>query len=322
MIVDLAVAAALLFAAYEGWRAGFVATVYGLATWLVGLLVAVVASAPLGAALSALGLNPTVSRSLAFIAVLVAAEGAFALASRHTLAPLTRAIRARDITRLADRVAGVLPSVARMLVIVALALSVLVVFPVVPGVRQAIDESRFGSAMVSGVASLQPQLERLIGSGADEGVLLVTKVSADEQQRLQLPDDIRPTPDPDAERQLFDLVNRERTSRGLSVLTLDPRLVPVARAHCEEMFRLKYFGHISPVTGSPFDRLKSAGITNYIRAGENLAYAQSVTIAHQGLMNSEAHRENILRPEYTKLGVGVMSAGLYGRMFAQLFLSP
>ena len=87
------------------------------------------------------------------------------------------------------------------------------------------------------------------------------------------------------------------------------------------MFRLKYFGHISPVTGSPFDRLKAAGI-EYIRAGENLAYAQSVNIAHQGLMNSEAHRENILKPEYTKLGIGVMSAGLYGRMFAQLFLAP
>ena len=321
-LVDALVLVVLALAAYEGWRAGFVATLYGLATWVIGLLVAVLVNTPIAAALTGLGLNLTLARSVAFIAVLVVAEGAFALAARYTLGPLTRAIRAHEVTRAVDRIAGVVPSVARTLVVVALALSVLVVFPVVPGARQAIDESRFGSAMVSGVAALQPQLERLLGGGPDEGVLLVTKVSADEQQKLQLPDGLQPTPDPEAEQQLFDLVNKERTSRGLKALTLDPRLVPVARAHAAEMFRLKYFGHISPVTGSPFDRLKAAGITDYIRAGENLAYAQSVAIAHQGLMNSEAHRENILKPEYTKLGVGVESAGLYGRMFAQLFLSP
>jgi uncharacterized protein YkwD len=158
-------------------------------------------------------------------------------------------------------------------------------------------------------------------SGPDDGVLLVTKVSADEQQKLQLPDGLQPTPDPEAEQQLFDLVNRERTSRGLKALTLDPRLVPVARAHAAEMFRLKYFGHQSPTTGSPFDRLRAARIT-YSRAGENLAYAQSVAVAHQGLMESPGHRENILRPEFTRLGIGVMSAGAYGKMVTQLFITP
>lgn len=309
-----------MLAGYEGWRAGFVATMYGLATWVVGLTVAIAVNAPFAAALGGLSLNPTVGRAVAFIVILVLAEGAFALAARFTLAPLKRAVRGRAIMRGIDRAAGVLPSVARMLVVVALSLSVLVVFPVVPGLSQAIDESRFGSAMVSGVAALQPQLEKLLGN-SDEGVLLVTKVSADEQQRLQLPDNLNPTPDPDAEKQLFDLVNNERTSRGLHPLALDPRLVPIARAHADEMFRLKYFGHISPVTGSPFDRLMKAGVA-YQRAGENLAYAQSVAVAHKGLMDSEGHRENILRPEFTNLGIGVMSAGLSGRMFVQLFVTP
>jgi hypothetical protein len=31
------------------------------------------------------------------------------------------------------------------------------------------------------------------------------------------------------------------------------RLGPVARAHSEEMFKLKYFSHESPASGSPFD---------------------------------------------------------------------
>jgi len=98
-------------------------------------------------------------------------------------------------------------------------------------------------------------------------------------------------------------------------------MVPVARQHSVEMFQLKYFGHQSPSLGSPFDRLQAAKIS-YTRAGENLAYARSVAIAHRGLMESPGHRENILRPEFTKVAIGVIAAGSYGRMFTQLFITP
>src|SRR5439155_12501136 len=97
-------------------------------------------------------------------------------------------------------------------------------------------------------------------------------------ERLDLPDGLALEPDPVAERQLFDLVNEERGKAGLAVLAWDERLVPVARAHSEEMLKLKYFSHESPIAGSPLDRLKAAAIT-YARAGENLAYAQSVAVA-------------------------------------------
>ena len=120
---------------------------------------------------------------------------------------------------------------------------------------------------------------------------------------------------------MFDLVNEERVNDGKQPLVWDDALLPIARAHSEEMFKLKYFSHQSPVNGSPFDRLKAAGVT-YTRAGENLAYAQSVTIAHRGLMESEGHRENILRPEFTHIAIGVISAGPYGRMFTQMFVTP
>jgi uncharacterized protein YkwD len=56
-----------------------------------------------------------------------------------------------------------------------------------------------------------------------------------------------------------------------------------------------------------------------LSAGENLAYAPSVAIAHEGLMNSPGHRENILRASFNKLGVGVIDAGVNGKMFCQEF---
>ncbi|MDP9274347.1 MAG: CAP domain-containing protein, partial [Chloroflexota bacterium] len=165
----------------------------------------------------------------------------------------------------------------------------------------------------------QPELEAFSGR-LGGSPLLVTRIGEDETERLDLPDGIELSPDPVAERQLFDLVNQERTQRGVGALEWDERLVPVARSHSQEMFTLKYFSHDSPVAGSPFDRIKGAGII-YSRAGENLAYARSVSVAHRALMDSPGHRENILRPEFTRIGIGVINAGIYGRMVTQLFLT-
>jgi len=116
-------------------------------------------------------------------------------------------------------------------------------------------------------------------------------------------------------------VNEERTQRGFDALIRDERLASVARAHSQEMLTLKYFSHESPTSGSPFDRLRAAQIS-YSRAGENLAYAQSVSVAHRALMDSPGHRENILRPEFTRIGIGVINAVAYGCMVTQLFITP
>lgn len=259
------------------------------------------------------------ARAVAFVIVLLVVEAAFSLVGRVVVWPLVQVVHATGAGRVLDRALGIFPSILRALVVTAIGLAALVVLPVGNDVRNAIDGSRLGSALVSGVASAQPYLGRLLGS--ETGALFVTKVDEGQRQQLDLPADLQVEPDPAAEEEMLTLVNQERTKVGLAPLTLDPRLVPIARQHSEEMFRLRYFGHDSPVTGSPFDRLDAAGI-RYSRAGENLAYAQSVAVAHAGLMASPGHRENILRPEFTRIGIGVMSAGPYGEMFTQMFITP
>jgi uncharacterized protein YkwD len=79
-----------------------------------------------------------------------------------------------------------------------------------------------------------------------------------------------------------------------------------------------YFDHNSPTYGSPFDMLKQFGV-EYKTAGENLAGNSSVDGAHTSLMNSQGHRENILKSDYTNVGIGVVDGGQYGKMFVQLF---
>lgn len=121
------------------------------------------------------------------------------------------------------------------------------------------------------------------------------------------------------ETQMINLVNQERTKNGLQPLTIDMRIIKTARMKSQDMIAKKYFDHQSPTYGSPFDLIKSQGIT-YKTAGENIAGAATVDKAHTLLMNSAGHRANILNPKYTKIGIGIIQGGPYGLMITQHFL--
>lgn len=121
------------------------------------------------------------------------------------------------------------------------------------------------------------------------------------------------------ETQMINLVNQERAKNGLQPLTIDMRIIKTARMKSQDMIAKKYFDHQSPTYGSPFDLIKSQGIT-YKTAGENLAGAATVDRAHTILMNSAGHRANILNPKYTKIGIGIIQGGPYGLMITQHFL--
>lgn len=106
-------------------------------------------------------------------------------------------------------------------------------------------------------------------------------------------------------KQDFDLVNAERVQKGLPTLKENKKVANTALKHSKDMADHNYFDHDNLKGESPFDRMKKDGI-DYQSAGENLAYGQQSSIfAHQGLMNSEGHRKNILQPDFKELGVGV-----------------
>jgi uncharacterized protein YkwD len=123
---------------------------------------------------------------------------------------------------------------------------------------------------------------------------------------------------PFLEVEMLKLVNEERTKRGLKPLKPDPALTAVARAHSADMMKRGYFAHENPEGLSPFDRMRNAHITFY-SAGENLALAQTLEIAHTNLMNSPGHRANILQPSFGRLGIGIVDGGFYGLMISQEF---
>lgn len=123
---------------------------------------------------------------------------------------------------------------------------------------------------------------------------------------------------PFLEIKMLELVNKERAKEGLPPLKADPEMTKVARAHSRDMFVRGYFAHNTPEGKTPFDRMRAANV-QFTAAGENLALAQTLEIAHINLMNSPGHRANILHPSFGRLGIGVLDGGFYGLMISQEF---
>lgn len=123
------------------------------------------------------------------------------------------------------------------------------------------------------------------------------------------------------EFQLFDLTNATRVEKGLNALSWDDQVRDTARKHSLDMAEQNYFSHTNLEGESPFDRMEEDQVA-FRTAGENLAYGQLSSIfAHEGLMNSKGHRENILQPHYEHLGVGVAFNGKAQPYFTENFFS-
>lgn len=119
------------------------------------------------------------------------------------------------------------------------------------------------------------------------------------------------------EEQVVSLVNKERAKEGLAPLTINWELARVAKYKSQDMHDKKYFSHTSPTYGSPFDMMKSFGIS-YKAAGENIAKGQtSATQVMDGWMNSSGHRANIMDAKFTHIGVGYVKDGNY---WTQMFI--
>lgn len=121
------------------------------------------------------------------------------------------------------------------------------------------------------------------------------------------------------EKEVFDLINKQRTNNGLAALKNDSEVQRVARIKAQDMVDNNYFSHTSPTYGSPFDMLKSFKIL-YKTAGENIAGNSSNSSAVTAWMNSSGHKANILNSNFNYTGIGVVSSPKYGKMYVQLFI--
>lgn len=112
--------------------------------------------------------------------------------------------------------------------------------------------------------------------------------------------------------ELLRMLNETRATAGLPALTIDSRAEAIAMAHSEDMVAHDFTGHQSPTTGSPADRVRSAGLHSGLVL-ENIGRGYSAREIHDGLVASPGHRANLVNPDANVVGIGVVSDTSDGR---------
>lgn len=125
-------------------------------------------------------------------------------------------------------------------------------------------------------------------------------------------------------QRVLDLVNVERTSRGLVPLRFSAELNEASLVHTQAQAAAGSIYHTHPSTGEgPGDRISRTGY-RFSTWGENVAAGyQTPEAVMQGWMTSEGHCKNILNPAFTELGVGYVTGGVrYNHFWTQSFARP
>lgn len=118
-----------------------------------------------------------------------------------------------------------------------------------------------------------------------------------------------PNFDPQVERELFEKANADRARAGLPPLKLDSSMVRAAREHAAAMAARKHISHQFSGEPSPSDRIAAVSNLHLERMGENVAVAPNADKAHDALMASPPHRDNLLNTKFNVAGFGVSRQG-------------
>jgi len=116
-----------------------------------------------------------------------------------------------------------------------------------------------------------------------------------------------PTPPPASADSITMLgyINESRLEHNLSLLTIDLTLTYLSQLRAEDLVDEYDISHETPTYGYLDEMLRGTGV-DCCQVGENIGRTYSLSRGHEGLMESEGHRENILKGDFTSVGVGVV----------------
>lgn len=313
--IDILLILIILYNVLRGWQSGFILVLLDLLSWVGSLLAAFRFYGTVAEFIGPLiGVPEPLLGPIAFALTAIVSGLALSLIGRA----LIDQIPARTHTHEVNRLFGTVPGFVNGLIAAALLSTLLLSLPLSGNLLVATRDSALANRFASLTQRLESALLPIFGDAISQTLNLMT-IHPESDETVQLPYTVfDAVPSPTLELEMLVLVNQERAKVGLPPLQPDPELTEVARLHSADMFARGYFSHSTPEGLSPFDRIENGGVS-YRTAGENLAHAPTLAIAHNGLMNSPGHRENILRPEFGRLGIGILDGGPRGLMITQNF---
>jgi uncharacterized protein YkwD len=318
--IDAVLVLVILLHALLGWQRGFIAGTLDLVRWVGSLAAAWYFYQPLSQLIGGItGWEMVWNAPLAFIFIVIAVGSLIVyLGALFRRRWLPADVHKRRI----NRIAGILPGLANGFIMAAILAALLFALPFSGGFQENLRASRSANQLADLTdefgASLSPIFDEAVTRALDKLTTIETTPSSpsspdspilDPNERVSLPYKVESAPArPDLEAEMLELVNRERAEQGLLPLAPDPELTEVARRHSADMFARGYFAHNTPERKDPFERIRESKVRFRI-AGENLALAPTLQVAHTGLMNSPGHRANILRPQFGRVGIGILDGG-------------
>jgi uncharacterized protein YkwD len=313
--VDLIILIILVFYATMAWRDGFIFILCDFASFLLSLIVSLRFYKFTADFLKTnFHLSQSISGALGFITTSILLEILIGMVLKEIVSHLPQKILKGKFNKLL----GVFPAVGEGILLTAFLMTSVIALPVNPAIKKDINESRSGKIVLKETSTLEKYMNSVFGGSVDKALTYFT-VEPQSNETFQIPTtENKLSIDYESEHKMLVDLNNERKKRGLSVLTEDSKYQEIARDYASDLWTRHYFSHYTPEGKSVADRFNEAGI-NYLVVGENLALSPTEETAHTGLMNSEGHRENILSAEYSKVGIGVIDNGIYGKMFVQEF---
>jgi len=312
--VDLVLIVIIILAIIAGWYRGFILSSLSLLKW-VGTLATAYLFYPYVAGWIGKVFNAGVwLLPIAFLLVAIIAGVLLGLLARLVTRTIPPEVHHHGINNFLGIIPGAINGILYAIILSALFLAL----PIKEGITSEVRNSRLGLKLAMQSEWANRKLAPVFNDAIRQTINSLT-IQPGSNEKVDLSFKYtKAIPRPAYEAAMLEMVNKERLKNGLKPLRADPELVPVARAHSQDMFTRGYFAHVDLEGKNPFERMRAANI-RFTAAGENLALAQTVEIAHTNLMNSPGHRANILNPAFGRVGIGILDGGFYGLMISQEF---
>ena len=309
--IDLIFIIIFILYVWDGYRRGFIRLMWELIGLVIAFFCALKFYYPLSNFLTnSWHLNENYSRPISFLVIWLITQGLFYLIGR-LLAYYTPASIKQSR---ANHYLGLIPAFLKGIILIIVILILLLMLPINDKAKNTMSSSFCGRNLLKVVVSFQKDIEKVF---ITQPLISRKESVVEEQTQLGFATTTMETDEID-EDEMLNLINEERKKAGIAPLKQDVLIRNVARSFSRDHLIKGYFAHTSPDGQTLYDRLKLANVT-FTAAGENIALAPTVELAHVGLMNSPKHRQNILDPQFSRVGIGIMDTGQYGLMITQDF---
>ncbi len=312
--IDLILILIVVLAVMAGWYRGFITSTLGLLIWAGSFIIAYLGYHYVADFLDNIFNAGPWLLPLAFILTAIVAGTILSIVAGY----ISRNVPAEVHLNGANKVLGVIPGAIMGYLYAVIFAALFLALPIRDRITDEIRSSRLGVQLAMQSEWANRKLAPVFDEAIRQTINSLT-VKPGSAEKINLTFKVNnAAPRPAYEAEMLQLINEERRKHGLKELQADREMLQVARAHSQDMFAKGYFAHDNPEGKDPFDRMRAANI-QFAAAGENLALAQTVEIAHVNLMNSPGHRANILNPSFGRVGIGILDGGFYGLMISQEF---